>query len=284
MNDLESLTKGDLYRQTIEFIRSYAIDPQKKLGQHFVLDPLLIKTLLETAQLSEEDTVLEIGGGLGTLSQFIAPLVKNLTVIEIDPLLTLILNREVASQFGNVRIIHGDAVTCDLPQFNVVIGNLPYQISTPLSLRLGRLQNPDFRGLIATYQAEYASRIAAQPKTQNYGRITAALSYFFDFNIIKTYPPRTFYPSPKVAASVVFGIPLEAPPETLLPEFETFLTILFNRKNRRVRKVLRLAVKKGAPIGQSELKKLDEHDLSTERVVNLSKEQLLELFRLLFIT
>jgi 16S rRNA (adenine1518-N6/adenine1519-N6)-dimethyltransferase len=158
------------------------------------------RDIVDLAELSENDEVLEIGGGFGILTQRIAEKARQVHVIEIDPRLVKAL-RETLKDFTNVNIVEGDALTVDLPRVNKIIANLPYSISSEITFRI--LREIEFDYAILMFQREFASRLVGCPGTTEYSRLTINVQYYAEVEEILEVPADMFYPIPVVDSTVV---------------------------------------------------------------------------------
>ncbi|NWF94936.1 MAG: ribosomal RNA small subunit methyltransferase A [Candidatus Thorarchaeota archaeon] len=181
-------------------LRKYGVTPRKKYGQSFLTDVTVAQRMVDAAALAAKDRVLEIGGGLGMLTQQIAPAVEHLYVVEIDEGLV----RALKDRFRNtpsVEIILGDALRVDLPQVNKVISNLPYSISSEVTFRI--LNEIDFELAILMYQREFADRILAKPGSREYSRLSIDVQYLAVAESVTSVPATKFYPKPAVDSTVL---------------------------------------------------------------------------------
>jgi 16S rRNA (adenine1518-N6/adenine1519-N6)-dimethyltransferase len=191
-------------------LRKYDIRPRKRLSQSFLIDPNITSKIAGLLEPGPADTVVEIGPGLGVLTGIIAPQVKKIIAIEIDPGLVEILNAEISRD--NVSIVHEDFLKFDFPRVvddcepdNArvkVIGNVPYNISSAIVFRL-----LEFRHLISTavlmLQKEVAERIAAGPGSRDYGIVSVIVSMYARIRREFVVPPGCFYPRPNVDSAVI---------------------------------------------------------------------------------
>ena len=181
-------------------LKKYSIKPSKKKGQSFLFNKQIAREIVDRAELTLDDSVLEIGGGLGVLSELIAAKTKHLFIIEIDENLVRAL-RDLLKQFKNVTIIHGDALIETLPDVNKVISNLPYSISSEITFRL--LRELNFDEAILMFQREFAHRLFASPCTADYSRLTVGVSYLAEVEELFDVKARNFQPVPAVDSTVV---------------------------------------------------------------------------------
>jgi len=226
----------DLLQRTRLLLRLHRVFPKKRLGQNFVIDHILLQRMISYASVSEEDTVLEVGAGLGFLTKLLSPTCKRVIAVEIDPRLTKILRSELHG-FGNVDIIEGDALSLSVPQFNKVVSTPPYSISSPL---LFWLLERNFDCAVLTFQKEFAERLTAPVGSRDYGRLTVGTYYRAEAELLDHVPRSMFYPPPDVDSMVVRLKPREKPPFCLEDE-ETFFKLvqtLFTQRNKKVRNAI----------------------------------------------
>jgi 16S rRNA (adenine1518-N6/adenine1519-N6)-dimethyltransferase len=185
------------------------------LGQSFLVDRNILEKILKEGELQPEDLVLEIGAGVGTLTQAIAERCRRVVAVEIDPKLFQIV-QEVLRDHTNVTLVHGDALRLDLSHLLgeerpwKVIANLPYSIVTPLITRLLDLSR-DFSLLLLMMQKEVAERLTASPGGKAYGSLTVLAQYYADLRVVARIPRSAFYPKPHVDSVLLLLEPLPAP-------------------------------------------------------------------------
>lgn len=187
--------------------------PRKRFGQNFLQSRHVIDDILRAINPQPEDNLLEIGPGLGALTEPLLRRLKRLTAIEIDTDLQKYLSELPIAQ-GKLNLIAADALTVDYGQFGAklrVIGNLPYNISTPLLIHLLRFA-PFIEDMHFMLQKEVVERMAAQPGTKDYGRLTVMLQYHCEVDYLFDVPPEAFDPRPKVDSAVVRLRPYEKSP------------------------------------------------------------------------
>ncbi|MFX0091455.1 MAG: 16S rRNA (adenine(1518)-N(6)/adenine(1519)-N(6))-dimethyltransferase RsmA, partial [Candidatus Hodarchaeota archaeon] len=205
LSDLIKITKG--------ILRKYAVVPSKHEGQNFAVDPNLFKTILQSANIRTTDIVLEIGPGFGILTKLIAQQAKHVIVVEKDPLLATILQRELLPTQDNITLITNDAMTVSFPPFTCFISNLPFNVSIPITFKI--FKECIFQKYIATYQKEVALRLCAPSGSKYYSRLSVLSSLRGKWKKLKTFPPRSFYPTPEVAASVLKFTPKAMYPKSI---------------------------------------------------------------------
>lgn len=193
--------------KTKELVKKYGFKFTKSLGQNFLIDDTVVLDIVEGAEVSSEDLVIEIGPGVGTLTVELLKKAKKVIAIELDKALIPILNEEL-KEFDNLEIINEDAMKVD---FNELIGeeksvkivaNLPYYVTTPIIANLLK-GNYNFKSITIMIQKEVAERINAVPGTKDYGALTLLVKYYCDTKIVRHVPPTSFIPKPKVDSIVI---------------------------------------------------------------------------------
>ncbi|MDK2892385.1 16S rRNA (adenine(1518)-N(6)/adenine(1519)-N(6))-dimethyltransferase RsmA [Methanohalophilus sp.] len=208
--------------------------------QHFLIDEDVLDLIAETANLSESDHVLEIGGGIGNLTERLLKKAGKVTVIEYDPYLVDVLNDRFGDR-DDFEVILGDAVKVDLPPFNKVVANLPYSISSPITFRLLK---HGFDLAVLMYQYEFAKRMVSSSGSKEYGRLSVAIQHYADVDIIVKIPPSSFSPQPEVWSAVIRLEPHESP---YLVKDEKFFLKLVEAAFSQRRKKLKNAISRSLP-------------------------------------
>ncbi|MDG6217955.1 MAG: 16S rRNA (adenine(1518)-N(6)/adenine(1519)-N(6))-dimethyltransferase RsmA [Candidatus Thermoplasmatota archaeon] len=211
---------------------------KSRLGQHFLIDNAIIEKELIYADLSSDDVVLEIGPGKGVLTKKIAQHVRQVIAIELDRSLYQFLKQTLPQ---NVLLIHGDIMDIDLkdlPLFNKVVANLPFQISSPFTFKLFETQ---FEKAVLIYQKEFAERMIARPGLKAYSRLTVGLAYKASCRIQETIPASSFSPPPDVLSCLVELIPHERPPFHVIDEsfFFELTRLLFSHRRKQINTILK---------------------------------------------
>jgi len=216
---------------TRALLRRFGIRPLKRFGQHFLVSERALNRIIEAAALSRDDSVLEIGAGLGTLSQALAARAGYVTVVELDRRLLSVL-AEILSAYPNVRIVAGDALEIPVEELfggapagpRKVVANLPYNIASPVLIRL---LDPAVRisRLVVTVQREVADRITASPGTASYGRLSIAVQFRGAARVVCRLPRGAFLPAPDVESAVV-EIVLFGRPTVTVPDAAEFFRIV----------------------------------------------------------
>ena len=228
-----------LFQEEVKsLLRKYSVRPSKKTGQNFLTSQKVARDIVWSANLTKDESVLEIGGGLGILTQWIAQCAKTVYVVEKDVGLVRAL-REILSELDNVEIIEGDALEMDFPEVDKVVCNLPYSISSDITFRL--LEQVKFKSATLMYQKEFAERLLAEPGSANYARLTIGVRYHVDVAQIMSVPASKFYPVPKVDSSVVCLTPRLTGPFARKPEiFFWFIHGIYSYPNKQIGKALRI--------------------------------------------
>ncbi len=251
------------------------IKPSQRKGQNFLVDSNIINFQVAQANLSSKDVILEIGGGLGSLTRCIVNKVKKVYVIEADRILAKFLEDNYSS-VSNFEVITGDAVKVDFPTFTKCISNLPYQISSPITFKLLRHK---FDLAVLMYQKEFAQRFFAEPGTGDYSRLSVMINLKANCKYLKTIKASSFLPKPKIQSSLVT---IQKKSEKLVEDekgFSQFVTLLFSHKKKIVRSVLSNTIKRKAKQSKITINIAFEPDMHNERrIFTLSLEELIYLY------
>jgi 16S rRNA (adenine1518-N6/adenine1519-N6)-dimethyltransferase len=221
-------------------LNAWNLRPKKKLGQHFLVDPSAADMIVSRSKITSDDTVIEIGAGLGALTIPLAKAARQVLAVETDSQLTKLLKTElIVHSLTNVEIIENNILNVDihalakkLDRQIIVTGNLPYNISSQILIQLIHKRKHVKRAILM-FQKELARRITATPGNKDYGRLTVMLGYCAEIKSIATVTASLFYPVPKVDSEVVevnFKISREYPPhdETML--FQVIKAAFGNRR------------------------------------------------------
>ena len=206
---------------TQHILNRFKLRADKKLGQNFLIDEQVVRQIVAAAELSEADTVLEVGPGIGTLTQGLAESKAQVVAVELDTRLLPVLATTLEG-YDNVRVVHGDILKVDImeevgvPNFKVC-ANLPYYITTPIIFALLEKRLPMER-LVAMVQKEVAERMAAQPGGKDYGALSVAIQYYTEPEIAFIVPPTSFIPAPAVDSAVIVCKRREKPPVEVCDE------------------------------------------------------------------
>ncbi len=213
---------------TNHILHRFKLRADKKLGQNFLIDENIVRNIVEAAQLSPEDTVLEVGPGIGTLTQGLAESGASVVAVELDKRLLPVLDTTLAG-YDNVRIVNGDILHVDImsivgaKQFKVC-ANLPYYITTPIIFALLEKRLP-MECLVAMVQKEVAERMAAKPGGKDYGALSVAIQYYTEPEIAFLVPPSSFIPAPAVDSAVIVCRRRQEPPVRVCDE-ELFFRVV----------------------------------------------------------
>ncbi|KAL4650940.1 hypothetical protein ACB092_01G123500 [Castanea dentata] len=233
----------------------------KSKGQHILKNPMLVDTIVQKSGIKSTDTILEIGPGTGNLTKKLLEAGKLVIAVEVDPRMVLELQRRFQGtpHSSRLKVIQGDVLKTELPYFDICVANIPYQISSPLTFKLLNHQ-PSFRCAIIMFQREFAMRLVAQPGDKLYCRLTVNTQLLSRvFHLLKV-GKNNFRPPPKVDSSVVRIEPRKPRIEVKQKEWDGFLRICFNRKNKTL----------GAIFRQKNVLSLLEKNYKTLQALNLS--------------
>ena len=216
--------------------KRFDIKMSKKLGQNFLIKRGIVDEIVHAAELTVGEPVLEVGPGIGTLTQGLAQSGADVTAIELDRRLLEVLDTTLAS-YDNVRIIHGDVLKLDVPMIMnhkpfKVVANLPYYITTPIIMSLLESKLPIER-LVVMVQKEVALRMVAKPGTKDYGALSVAVQYYTEPDIVLDVPPKSFLPAPAVTSSVIRCVLRDKPPVDVIDEKLFFRVVKAGFAQRR---------------------------------------------------
>lgn len=227
-------------KSTAEMIHKYQFRVQKKYGQNFLIDENILHKIIASAQISEEDCVLEIGPGIGTMTRHLAKKAGKVVAVEIDKNLMPIL-QETLSPYDNVTVINDDILKVDINKlvwdYNggkpiKVVANLPYYITTPILMALFEKHVP-LKSVTVMVQKEVAERMQAGPGTKDYGAFSLAVQYYADAEIVAEAPAACFMPRPNVDSAVIRLECYEKPPVEVEDEAYLFAVIRASFNQRR---------------------------------------------------
>lgn len=197
-------------QNTIEILQKYRFNFQKKFGQNFLIDTHVLDKIIRAADITKDDFVLEIGPGIGTMTQYLACAAREVTAVEIDKALIPILE-DTLSDYDNVTVINEDILKVDIAALaeekNVgkpikVVANLPYYITTPIIMGLFENHVP-LESITVMVQKEVADRMQVGPGTKDYGALSLAVQYYAEPYIVANVPPNCFMPRPTVGSAVI---------------------------------------------------------------------------------
>ena len=200
----------EIQKNTIEVIQKYDFDFQKKFGQNFLIDERVLEKIISAAEVNKDDFVLEIGPGIGTMTQYLAENAREVMAVEIDKNLIPILS-DTLSAYDNVSILNADILKVDIAKIVEeknggkpvkVVANLPYYITTPIIMGLFESHVP-IDSITVMVQKEVADRMQSGPGTKDYGALSLAVQYYAEPYVVANVPPNCFMPRPKVGSAVI---------------------------------------------------------------------------------
>lgn len=245
---------------TIEVLQKYNFNFQKKFGQNFLIEPHVLETIVEAAGVGKDDCVLEIGPGIGTMTQYLAEEAGEVIAVEIDKALIPILKDTLAA-YPNVTVIHGDILKLDVKELvrdrNAgkpvkVVANLPYYITTPIIMQLFESHVP-LESITIMVQTEVAERMQVGPGTKDYGALSLAVQYYSRPEIVTHVPPSCFMPKPNVGSTVIRLTRYEHPPVVTADEEFMFKLIRASFNQRRKTLVNGLSNASGLNLSKAEV-------------------------------
>ena len=237
MDKMEKLSNP---QKTIEVLQKYNFSFQKKFGQNFLIDPHVLDKINAAAEITKDDFVLEIGPGIGTLTQYLAEAAREVVAVEIDSTLIPILE-DTLSAYDNVSVINEDVLKVDLRKLAEernggkpikVVANLPYYITTPIIMSLFESHVP-LKSLTVMVQKEVALRMQAGPGTKDYGALSLAVQYYASPYLAANVPPNCFMPRPNVGSAVIRLTRFEETPVQVKDEKLLFRLIRASFNQRR---------------------------------------------------
>ena len=226
--------------RTREVLERYNMSAKKKFGQNFLIDSGVLEGIVEAAGVTKDDFVLEIGPGIGTLTQYLAEAARAVVAVEIDTSLLKVLD-DTLSEYDNVTVINKDVLKVDIGELAVqyndgkpikVVANLPYYITTPIIMKLFESGAP-IEGITVMVQQEVAERMAAVPGNKDYGSLSLAVGYYANARQVLSVPPSSFIPQPKVGSAVVNLTRYDEPRVTVRDEKYLFEIIRTSFNQRR---------------------------------------------------
>ncbi len=225
---------------TAEVLRKYGFNFQKKYGQNFLIDGNILEKIMEASGITGQDCVLEIGPGIGTMTQYLAERAREVVAVEIDRALIPILE-DTLSAYDNVTVIHQDILKVDIRQMAEernggnpikVVANLPYYITTPILMGLLESGVP-LDSITIMVQKEVAERMQVGPGTKDYGALSLAVQYYAKPEIVMQVPPSCFMPRPNVGSAVIRLTRHGQPPVRVRDEQRMFALIRASFNQRR---------------------------------------------------
>ena len=227
-------------QNTIEILQKYNFNFQKKFGQNFLIDEHVLDKIIRAAEITKDDYVLEIGPGIGTMTQYLACAAREVTAVEIDRALIPILE-DTLKEYDNVSIINEDILKVDIAALAKeknggrpikVVANLPYYITTPIIMSLFESHVP-LESITVMVQKEVADRMQVGPGTKDYGALSLAVQYYAEPYIVANVPPNCFMPRPAVGSAVIRLTRHQRPPVEVMDEKLMFRLIRASFNQRR---------------------------------------------------
>ena len=213
-------------KYTIEVLQKYNFAFQKRFGQNFLIDTHVLEKIIEASKITKDDFVLEIGPGIGTMTQYLAEAAREVVAVEIDKTLIPILENDTLKDWDNVTVINEDILKVDIAALAQeknggkpikVVANLPYYITTPIIFNLLEQRLPMER-LVAMVQKEVAERMVAKPGGKDYGALSVSIQYYTEPEIAFIVPPESFIPAPNVDSAVIVCKRRTVPPVEVCDE------------------------------------------------------------------
>lgn len=242
--------------RTKEILNKYGFSFKKSLGQNFLIDPNILRNIVSHANLTEESGAIEVGPGIGALTEHLARGAKKVVSFEIDQRLLPVLE-DTLSPYNNVKIVHSDILKADVEKVIkeempgiediMVVANLPYYVTTPILLKLLNDRLP-IRGFVVMMQKEVADRITAKPGTKEYGSLSIAIQYYVTAEVAMVVPKTVFMPQPNVDSAVIRLIKHDAPPVKVINE--DFLFEVTRASFAQRRKTILNNLQSGLPSGK----------------------------------
>jgi len=249
------------------------ISPLKRFGQHFLVDTVIRDQLVDIARLSTDDTVLEVGPGLGFVTAKLATAANHLIAVEKDHMLANHLRKKFFST-RNVEVVEGDALTFPIPAGAKIVSSPPYNISSKLTLRI---IDSEFKIACLLLQEDFVRRLTASNGSRDYGRITVMLQSKAEAKLIKKVPKNCFYPKPRVDSALATITPKSSSIEVKDHKiFEELVRNLFTQRRRKLRGVLnryltsKYALQKDRILAQVEQTDKRVYELSPNEFIRLS--------------
>ena len=229
---------------TTHILKAFGLRMSKKLGQNFLIDSHIVQGIVDAAEINAGDRVLEIGPGIGTLTQGLAEAGANVTAVELDKKLPAVL-KETLKGYDNVKIVPGDILKVNIKEIMgegefKVAANLPYYITTPILMTLLERHLP-ITNMVTMVQKEVAERMIAKPDSKAYGALSVAVQYYTEPKIVLDVPPRSFIPAPEVD-SVVIACKVRKTPAVVVTDEKMFFRVVkaaFGQRRKTLANALR---------------------------------------------
>jgi 16S rRNA (adenine1518-N6/adenine1519-N6)-dimethyltransferase len=261
--------------RTRAILEKYGFSFKKSLGQNFLIDPNILKRIIDHAQITKETGTIEIGPGIGALTEHLARASKKVVAFEIDQRLLPILN-ETLSPYDNIEIIHQDILKANVKKVMeekfadirdvMVVANLPYYVTTPIIMKLLEEKLP-IRGIVVMLQKEVAERITAKPGTKDYGSLSIAVQYYTTAEVVMTVPKTVFIPQPNVDSAII-RLTLRQEPAVRMIDEDCFFKVIkasFAQRRKTILNNLTNQLPNGKDQKEAILKALGEANIDPSR-------------------
>ena len=278
---MTSDTSQSLSKITKNILNQHGITLNKNLGQNYLIDKNKRNQIVNFGEIDEDDIILEIGPGIGTLTIELAKKAKKVIAIEQDENICKILTTRLKDEkIDNVELINDDALKTDFPEFNKIISNLPYQISSPITFKF---LDYDFDLAILMYQKEFADRMNGEVGSKNYSRLSAMLYFKCDVETLTNVSAESFIPKPKIDSTVVKLTPKENRiADDDFKIYSNFTKALFQHRNKKIKNALidsrHIINNIDKKILKKRLNAIEDDELNeylSKRVVELTPEEIL---------
>ncbi len=260
-----------------EIIKKYKLQLNKRLDQHFLVDKNIIKKEVELAEVSKQDVVLEIGAGIGLLTEELLRKAKKVVAVEKDARLVEVLKNEFRDSMRNgaLEIIQGDALKVEYPHFDKCVSNIPYSIASRIIERLAKYK----KDATLCVQKEFAERLVAKPGAKDYSRISILVQFYFNPRYLWTVSKNSFFPKPKVDSAIIRLIPRKETPGIEDEElFFKVVNLLFAHKRKTVRNALISERKRMAMDKKEAMAVFQNVPHSNKKVFQLSIPELIQIY------
>lgn len=261
--------------RTQEIMAKYNLKVKKSLGQNFLIDPNILRKIVGHAELTKQSAAIEIGPGIGALTEHLARESGKVLAFEIDQRLLPVL-KDTLSPYDNIKVVHSDILKTDVLaaieeelagyEDIVVVANLPYYVTTPIILKL-LLEKLPIRGMVVMLQKEVAERITAKPGTKAYGSLSIAIQYYTEAEMAMTVPKSVFLPQPNVDSAVIRMTKREKPEVEVIDE-DFFFKVTrgsFVQRRKTILNNLQAAMPQGKEKKEFVLKALEEAGIEPSR-------------------
>ncbi len=255
-----------LREELLSLFERYALKPRKKLSQSFLVDERVIEKEVEYADVEGKE-VLEIGAGVGFLTRALAEKAKRVVAVEKDERLVKILRNSLPK---SVEVVEADFLKYDAGKTQVVVSNVPYSISSPLTFKIAEME---FEHAVLCYQEEFARRMLAKPNTSEYSRLSVMSQLSFEMKFLQRVPRNCFLPVPKVNSALIALTPRKERVDEISKEL---INLLFQHRNKTLRSSL-LSSSRNLGVSRKELMQIAERiPFKERRVVSLNQKEILE--------